>query len=77
MRPNMGTTDRDIRLVLAAVFGLIALFTPFGIGGIWQLIPAGLALVMLATAATATCPLYLPFGINTRKGEERRAAQGK
>lgn len=73
MRPNMGTGDRDIRIVLAAVFGLIALFAPFG--GPWQIIPAILALVMLATAATAVCPLYLPFGINTRKREEQQEAQ--
>lgn len=75
MRPNMGTTDRDIRIVLAAVFGLIALFAPFG--GPWQIIPAILALIMLATAATAVCPLYMPFGIRTCKREEQRAAEGK
>lgn len=73
MRPNMGTGDRDIRIVLAAVFGLIALFAPFG--GPWQIIPAILALVMLATAATAVCPLYLPFGINTRRREEQQEAR--
>lgn len=75
MRPNMGTLDRDIRIVLAAVFGLIALFAPFG--GPWQIIPAILALVMLVTAATAVCPLYLPFGFSTRKGEERQVAKPK
>jgi hypothetical protein len=73
MRPNMGTTDRDLRIVLAAVFGLIALFAPFG--GPWQIIPAILAVVMLATAATAVCPLYLPFRINTRKGEDQQSAK--
>lgn len=69
MRPNVGTLDRDIRLVLAAVFGLIALFAPFG--GLWQLIPAALALIMLVTAAFAVCPLYMPFGINTARKEQQ------
>ncbi len=63
MPQNTGTSDRDIRLVLAAVFGLIALFAPFG--GPWQVIPAILALVMLTTAALGFCPLYAVFGIRT------------
>lgn len=75
MRPNMGTGDRDIRLVLAAVFGLIALFAPFG--GPWQIIPAVLALVMLVTSAYSFCPLYAPFRINTRKREEQREQAAK
>jgi hypothetical protein len=73
MRPNMGTADRDIRLVLAAVFGLIALFAPFG--GPWQIIPAVLALVMLFTAAKAFCPLYAIFGFSTCKLEDRKVAK--
>lgn len=73
MRHNMGTLDRDIRLVLAAIFGLIALFAPFG--GLWQIIPAALALVMLLTAAFAVCPLYAIFGFSTCKLEERRPAR--
>jgi hypothetical protein len=62
-RQNAGIGDRDIRIVLAAFFGLIALFAPFG--GLWQLIPAVLALVMLVTAAIGFCPLYAVFGMNT------------
>ncbi|MFV9505197.1 MAG: DUF2892 domain-containing protein [Oscillochloridaceae bacterium umkhey_bin13] len=63
MRKNTGTTDRDIRLVLTALFGLIALFAPFG--GLWQIIPAVLAVVMLVTSAVSFCPLYAIFGLNT------------
>lgn len=63
MPQNTGTRDLDIRLVLAAVFGLIALFVPFG--GPWQVIPAILALVMLTTAALGFCLLYAVFGIRT------------
>lgn len=71
MRHNEGTLDRDIRLVLAAVFGLIALFAPFG--GLWQIIPAILALVMFTTAAVGVCPLYAIFGLSTCKLDERRS----
>ncbi|NTU81324.1 MAG: DUF2892 domain-containing protein [Chloroflexales bacterium] len=62
-RQNEGTLDRDIRIGLTALFGLIALFAPFG--GLWQIIPALLAVVMLVTAAVGVCPLYMLFGINT------------
>lgn len=62
-RQNMGTTDRDIRLVLAALFGLIALFAPYA--GPWQIIPAILTVVMLVTSAVSFCPLYTIFRINT------------
>lgn len=65
MPQNLGTSDRDIRLVLTAVFGLIALFAPSG--GVWQIAPALLALAMLTTAAVGFCPLYAVVGISTNK----------
>jgi fatty acid desaturase len=65
MPQNLGTSDRDIRLVLTAVFGLIALFAPSG--GVWQVVPALLALAMLTTAAVGFCPLYAVFDISTNK----------
>jgi hypothetical protein len=61
-RQNAGIGDRDIRLILAALFALIALFAPLGP---WQIIPAILAVVMLVTAAIGFCPLYALFGIST------------
>ena len=71
-RKNVGTLDRDIRLVLAALFGLIALFAPFG--GPWQIIPAVLAVVMLVTAAFAFCPIYAIFGLNTCGVDAKKCA---
>lgn len=68
-RKNLGPLDRDLRLVLVAVFGLIALFAPFG--GLWQIIPAVLALLMLITAGLAYCPIYALFGIDTRNGRAK------
>jgi hypothetical protein len=74
-RQNLGTLDRDIRLVLTALFGLIALFAPFG--GPWQIIPAILAAVMLVTAAFAFCPLYAIFGLNTLDADTRKTVAKK
>jgi hypothetical protein len=59
---NVGILDRDIRIVLGVLFGILSLFGPISF---WQLIPAALALVMFATAALGACPLYRFFGINT------------
>ena len=72
-RQNAGTRDRDIRIILAALFGLIALFAPFG--GLWQIIPAVLAVVMLVTAALGFDPLYALFGINTHARDLKKAAK--
>jgi len=72
-RQNVGTGDRDLRLILAALFGLIALFAPFG--GAWQIIPTLLALVMLATSATGFCMLYRVLGINTCRSKSARVGQ--
>ncbi|WP_299430166.1 DUF2892 domain-containing protein [uncultured Meiothermus sp.] len=62
MKPNQGTTDRIVRLLLAAVFFLLA-FTLAG--GVWVYGAAVLGGVMLLTAAIGFCPLYTLFGIRT------------
>ncbi len=59
MKPNIGNTDRIIRIVLG--LAIIAL----GIG--FKSWLGLIGLVPLATAAVSTCPLYMPFGISTRK----------
>lgn len=65
MTPNMGTADRIIRLVLAALFAYLY----FGgvVTGALGLLLLVLAVVFAATSAIAFCPLYLPFKLNTRK----------
>ena len=62
MVKNMGSADRIIRSVLGIVF----IVTGFVSGG-WTWILAILGVVFLGTSAVSTCPLYLPFGISTRK----------
>jgi len=65
MKPNMGTIDRIIRVILAIVFAVLYFSgTVTGALGIILLI---LGIVFLLTSIVSFCPLYLPFKINTRK----------
>ncbi len=65
MEKNMGTADRVIRLIVAAiVVGLYGYNVVSGVIGIVLLI---LAVVFALTSFISFCPLYLPFGINTRR----------
>ncbi len=62
--PNMGSTDRIVRVVLAIVFaGLNLLGIVSGTLGIilWVL-----AVVFVLTSFVSFCPLYLPFKLSTR-----------
>ncbi len=64
MKKNIGTTDRMIRIALAALLAVGAWMVGFGtVGGIILVV---LAAVMLVTSAIGFCPLYLPFGISTK-----------
>jgi hypothetical protein len=67
MKKNMGTVDKVIR-VLVAVVVLILYFTHV-ISGTLAIILILLAVVFVATSVLGFCPLYLPFGLSTRKKE--------
>ena len=63
MKLNMGSADRMIRLVVAAViaslhFGGVVT----GTAGVFVLIVTG---ILILTAFIGFCPLYTPFGITT------------
>lgn len=64
MKKNMGTIDRIIRVILAAVVGV--LYFTGAISGTVALVLGALALVFLATSVVSSCPLYMPFNISTR-----------
>jgi hypothetical protein len=59
MYRNIGTADRIIRIVAGVAIGALGLAYHSWLGLI--------ALVPLLTAGVGTCPLYLPFGLSTRK----------
>lgn len=67
MNMNMGSMDRVIR-VLAAV-GVAALYFTGVISGTVAIVLGVLAAVFILTSMVGTCPLYLPFGLSTRKAK--------
>ncbi len=67
MKTNMGTVDRVVRVALALVVAV--LYFSGQITGVAAVILGILAVVFLATSAIAFCPLYLPFGLSTKKKE--------
>lgn len=65
MKKNMGSADRIIRLIVAAIFAYLYFsHTVEGTAGL-VLIIAGL--VFALTSLVSFCPLYTIFGINTCK----------
>lgn len=63
----MGYTDKTIRFVVAAV--ITGLFIGNVISGIFGYVLLALAAIFVLTSFVSFCPLYLPFGISTRKKE--------
>ena len=63
MKKNMGSADRIIRIVIAAVvLGLFLGNIVTGTLGIILLVAAG---IFAITGFIGTCPAYMPFGIKT------------
>lgn len=65
MKPNMGTLDRVMRLVAAAI--VIALYFMNVISGTVAIGLLVLAGIFILTSLISFCPLYLPFGLSTKK----------
>lgn len=63
MKKNMGSADRIIRIIIAAVIAV--LYYTGAISGTVGLILLVLAGVFVLTSLVSFCPLYAPFGINT------------
>jgi len=64
----MGSADKVLRIVLAALVGI--LYATNVITGTTAIVLGVLALVFLATSFISFCPLYLPFGISTIKKKD-------
>ena len=65
MKKNLGTIDRVIRIVTALTVGV--LYFMGQISGTAALILGILAVIFVLTSLVSICPLYLPFGLSTRK----------
>jgi hypothetical protein len=69
MKTNMGILDRIVRgglVVLVAV-----LFITHQLSAVAAVVLGVLAVVFFLTSVVGVCPLYLPFGLSTK----RKAAQ--
>jgi len=65
MKNNMGTLDRGLRIIVAAA--ILALYFTHVISGMVATVGLALSAVFILTSLVSTCPLYLPFGIDTRE----------
>jgi hypothetical protein len=65
MKKNMGTVDKVIRILVAVVVAV--LFATKVITGTLGIVLLVFAAVFVLTSLIGFCPLYLPFGLSTRK----------
>lgn len=68
MKPNMGTVDRVLRIVVALV--IAGLYFTGRISGTLALVLIVVAVAFFLTSLVARCPAYLPFGLSTMKKRE-------
>lgn len=69
MKKNMGSADRIIRIVIAAIVGVLYFTgTITGVLGIVLLVIAG---VFLLTGFVSFCPIYSIFGIRSCPVEKK------
>lgn len=64
----MGSIDKIIRIIIAVT--IVALFLTHVISGTLGIILLVLAGIFVLTSFISFCPMYLPFGISTRKKEK-------
>lgn len=63
MKKNVGTTDKIIRLLIAAV--LVALFFTKTLTGVWGIVALVGAGAMVTTSFLSFCGLYTLLGVST------------
>jgi hypothetical protein len=65
MKKNMGSTDKIVRLVLAAI--IAALYALGYVSGTLGVVLLVVAVIFAATSFVNFCPIYKIFGVNTCK----------
>ncbi len=63
MKKNMGSADRVIRVILAAL--VVVLYFMEVISGTTAIILLVVATAFVLTSLVSFCPLYLPLGLST------------
>ena len=69
MKKNMGTADRIIRVIIAAI--VTTLYFTNVISGTLGIVLLVLAGVFALTSIVSFCPLYAPFGLSTCSAKEK------
>ncbi|MFZ3110783.1 MAG: DUF2892 domain-containing protein [Rectinemataceae bacterium] len=70
MVKNMGKVDKLIRILVAFVVGILIITG--NLIGAGAVILGIVALIFIATSVVGTCPLYIPFNINTKDKELKK-----
>jgi len=73
MKTNIGSFDRFIRIIIAAI--IVVLYFSNSNTGIWAIVLMVLAGVFALTSLIGTCPLYALFGISTCKKANTNGAK--
>ncbi|MCX6122328.1 MAG: DUF2892 domain-containing protein [Ignavibacteriales bacterium] len=68
MKRNMGSIDKGVRILVAAVIAV--LYFTGQISGTLAIIFGILAVIFLLTSAIGFCPLYLPLKLSTIKKKD-------
>ncbi|MEM6523831.1 MAG: DUF2892 domain-containing protein [Bacteroidota bacterium] len=69
MKKNMGSADKIVRVIIAAVISV--LFLTNVISGTLGIVLLALAGIFVLTSMVSFCPLYAPFGLSTCKVESQ------
>jgi hypothetical protein len=70
MKKNMGSADRIIRVVIAAI--IVTLYFTGILSGTAGIILVVLAVIFVLTSIISLCPLYGIFGIKTCKAKHQK-----
>lgn len=71
MKTNMGGLDRTLRLAAAAVIAVLLIL--HAVKGALAVVLAVLAAIFVITTLVGVCPAYVPFGLSTKKRDEKGA----
>ena len=63
MEKNMGSADRTIRVIVAAI--IVTLYMTKIISGTLGIVLIVVSALFLLTSFISFCPMYLPFGLST------------
>lgn len=63
MKKNMGSADRTVRVIVAAI--VVLLYFTGVIQGTLGLVLIAFSGILVVTSLIGFCPLYLPFGLTT------------